>query len=42
MKICCMYMYVGEGNGTPVTLPGDSVDRGAWQFTVHSVTKSWT
>ena len=42
MQICFMYMYVEEGNGTPVTSPLESVDRGAWQFTVHSVTKSRT
>ena len=27
---------------TPVFLPGKSVDRGAWQATVHRVAKSWT
>ena len=27
---------------TPVLLPGESVDRGAWRATVHGVTKSWT
>ena len=27
---------------TPVFLPGESMDRGTWQATVHVVTKSWT
>ena len=27
---------------TPVFLPGESMDRGAWWATVHRVTKSWT
>ena len=27
---------------TPVFLPGKSLDRGAWQTTVHEVAKSWT
>ena len=27
---------------TPVLLPGESMDRGAWQGTVHRVAKSWT
>ena len=27
---------------TPVFLPGGSVDRGAWQTTVHRIAKSWT
>ena len=27
---------------TPVFLPGNPMDRGAWQATVHRVTKSWT
>ena len=27
---------------TPVFLPGESMDRGAWQATVHWVTKNWT
>ena len=26
---------------TPVFLPGESVDRGAWQATVHSVAEGW-
>ena len=25
----------------PVFLPGEFMDRGAWQATVHGVTKSW-
>ena len=27
---------------TPVFLPGNAMDRGAWWSTVHGVTKSWT
>ena len=27
---------------TPVLLPGESMDRGAWKATVHGVAKSWT
>ena len=27
---------------TPVFLPGESQDRGAWRATVHEVAKSWT
>ena len=27
---------------TPVFLPGDPMDRGVWQATVHRVTQSWT
>ena len=27
---------------TPVFLPGESMDRGAWRATVHGVTQSWT
>ena len=26
----------------PVFLPGNPIDRGVWQATVHRVTKSWT
>ena len=34
----------GEGNGKPLQYSGldNSVDRGAWQATVHEVTKSQT
>ena len=34
----------GEGNGSPCQYSclGNSMDRGAWQATVHGVTKSWT
>ena len=34
----------GEGNGNSLQYPclGNSVDRGAWQATVHGVAKSWT
>ena len=33
----------GEGNGNPLQYSclGNPVDRGAWQATVHEVTKSW-
>ena len=33
-----------EGNGYPLQHSGleNSVDRGAWQATVHGVAKSWT
>ena len=35
---------LGEGNGYPVQYSGleSSMDRGAWQATVHGVAKSWT
>ena len=34
----------GEGHGNPLQYSclKNSIDRGAWQFTVHEVTKSWT
>ena len=34
----------GEGNGNPLQYSclGNSMDRGAWQATVHRVAKSWT
>ena len=34
----------GEGNGYPLkySCPEKSMDRGAWQATVHEVAKSWT
>ena len=34
----------GEGNGNPLKYPclENAMDRGAWQTTVHRVTKSWT
>ena len=34
----------GEGNGNPLQYSclGNPMDRGAWQATVHGVTKSWT
>ena len=34
----------GEGNGNPLQYSclENSVDRGAWQATVHGVAKSWT
>ena len=33
-----------EGNGNPLQYSclENSMDRGAWQATVHSITKSWT
>jgi len=33
----------GEGNGYPLQYSGleNSMDRGAWQVTVHGVAKSW-
>ena len=36
--------YNGEGNGNPLEYSslGNPMDRGAWQATVHWVTKSWT
>jgi len=36
--------YPGEGNGNPLQYSclKNSMDRGAWWATVHSVTKSWT
>ena len=34
----------GEGNGNPLqnSCLENPMDRGAWQATVHGVTKSWT
>jgi len=34
----------GEGNGNPLQYScwENSMDRGAWQTTVHGVAKSWT
>ena len=34
----------GEGNGNPLQYSSleNSMDRGAWQATVHGVAKSWT
>ena len=36
--------YPEEGNGYPLqySCPENPMDRGAWQATVHRVTKSWT
>ena len=36
--------FPGEGNNYPLQCSGleNSTDRGAWQVTVHGVTKSWT
>ena len=35
--------FAGEGNGYPFQYSGleNSMSRGAWQATVHGVTKSW-
>ena len=35
---------LGEGNGYPLQYSclENSIDRGAWQVTVHGVAKSWT
>ena len=35
---------LGVGNGNPLQYSSleNSMDRGAWQATVHGVTKSWT
>ena len=32
----------GNGNQLKYSCPENSTDRGAWQATVHGVTKSWT
>ena len=34
----------GDGNGNPLQYSclENPVDRGAWQFTIHTVSKSWT
>ena len=32
----------GKGHPTPVFLPGESMDRGAWRATVQRVTESQT
>ena len=38
------YVFVGEGNGYPLQYSclENPIDEGAWQATVHGVTKSWT
>ena len=38
------WVHPGEGNGNPLqhSCLGNSMDRGAWQATVHGVAKSWT
>ena len=33
---------VGNGNSLQYFLPKKSMDRGAWQATLHGVTKNWT
>ena len=39
-----LYITSGEGNGHPLQYSclENPKDRGAWQATVHKVTKSWT
>ena len=36
--------FPGEGNGNPLQYSclGNPMDRGAWQATVHGISKSWT
>ena len=36
--------FPGEGNGHPLQYSclGNPMDRGAWQATVHGISKSWT
>ena len=36
--------FPGEANSYPLQCSGleNSMDRGAWQVTIHGVTKSWT
>ena len=36
--------FHGGGHGNPLQYSslGNSMDRGAWQATIHGVTKSWT
>ena len=49
-KICWLIVFDtncfpnGEGNGNPLqdSCLENPMDRGAWQATVHGVTKSWT
>ena len=36
------YLLGGHGNPQQYSLLGNSMDRGAWQATVHRVAKSWT
>ena len=40
----CVYIYIGEGNGTPLQHPclENPTDGGAWWAAVHGVTKSQT
>ena len=44
VSILGMGRYPGEGNGNPLQYSclGNPMDRGAWQATVHGVTKSRT
>ena len=39
-----LIIYNGERNGNPLQYSclGDPMDSGAWQATIHGVTKSWT
>ena len=43
-SICGSGRFPGEGNGNPprYSFLENSMDRGAWQATVHAVAKSWT
>ena len=43
-SIPALVRFPGEGNGNPLLYSclGNTVDRGAWQATVHEVTKSQT
>ena len=35
-------LEAGHGKPTPVILPGESMDRGAWQAMIHRVRQIWT
>ena len=37
-----LYPAVGNDNPLPYSCLGNTMNRGAWQATVHGVTKSWT
>ena len=44
LSYLCVYMYIGEGNGTPVqySCPENPMDGGAWLAAVHGVAKCQT
>ena len=44
MQLKISHATTGEGNGTPLQYSclGNPMDGGAWQATVHGVTKNWT